>query len=609
MKFISDGCFPLTGYSANELIGDRKLSYSEIIHKDDREMVNDSVQYAIENNEPFTLLYRIITAEGIVKWVWEKGRGVFDSKGNLLHLEGFISDITERKVAEEKSIVLAQALKSVSESVFIINLNKRIIFVNQALCKTYGYLQSELIGQDISILLPELKDPKFLNDVAPKPFTPGWAGELINVKKNGEQFPIHLSNSVISDEFGKTIALAGVIVDITQRRNYEYELKTAKERAEELSRIKGNFLTQISHELRTPLVAILGFAEIIKDAAHQENIIEMAGRILTSGNSLLETVNSVLDLSKIEENKIELKYSKIQLANFVEGHIKLFEAYALKKKLKLVLNIHDDNLIVFLDEQILNQILNNLIGNAIKFTDKGSISVEIESLLRDDKTFASIKVIDTGVGIHADDLDKIFNAFTQVSEDLNHNSLGTGLGLTITKRFVEMMSGEILVNSEFGKGSVFNILFPASRNTELHKLQQNEKEPAPEPPKQSEPKLLPDVLAVENDEASREIIKFYLKNICRIQFTERGEEAIELAKNNMYKAILMDISLGAGLTGIETTKKIKKIFGYENIPIVALTAHAMVTDREVFLRAGCSHYLPKPFHRKDIVELMKNILR
>lgn len=524
-------------------------------------------------------------------------------------MEGFISDITERKIAEEKSTVLAQALKGVSESVCIIDLNNEIIFVNQALCITYGYQKSELIGRDVSILLPELKDSKLLNDLVPKPFTSGWAGELINVKKNGEKFPIHLSTSIITDQLGKTIALACVIVDITQRKNYEQELKNAKERAEELSRIKSNFLTQISHELRTPLVGILGFAEIIKDAVHQENIKEMVDRILISGNSLLETVNTVLDLSKIEENKLELKSSNIQLANFVKEHLKLFEAYAFKKNLKLALNIHNENLIVFLDEHILNQILNNIIGNAIKFTDKGIITVEIESLLRGNKIFASISVIDTGVGIHNDNIDKIFNAFTQVSENLNHNVLGTGLGLTITKRFVEMMSGEISVKSELGKGSVFNILFPASQNSALTEQKKKVLEPVHELPKQLEAKELQDVLVVENDDATRTIIKFYLKNICRVQFTERGEEAIALAKKNIYKAILMDISLGAGLSGIETTKQIRKIIGYENTPIVALTAHAMATDREVFLRAGCSHYLPKPFHRKDLVELMKNILR
>jgi PAS domain S-box-containing protein len=607
MEFVSEGCFELTGYKPEELINDKVISYANLIHKDDRIGGYEEVQRALSNNEPFTLNYRILTADGKEKWVWEKGRGILDEKGNLLHLEGFVTDITESKTAEEKIKILAHALKSVSECVCITDLRDRITFVNKSFCRVYRYYPEELIGKHISIVRSSKNDPEMIRRILPETLASGWNGTLINIRKDGEEFPVHLSTSLITDDSGRPIAMAGVSSDITERLSYEEELKSAKEKAEEASRLKSNFFTNISHELRTPLVGILGFAEIIRDEVDRPEIANMADLILTSGKRLMETLNSVLDLSRIEANKLELKFVPINLATFAKEHIKLFEKLAADKGLQIKCDIKDENIWANLDEQIFSQILNNLIGNAIKYTLKGSVTVEVNSEINRNEKIAVIKVIDTGIGIKREFLHQIFEEFRQVSEGLNRHFEGTGLGLTITKRFVEMMSGKISVTSQQNVGSLFKVDFKSAAPPDKVKenlndiYQQNADE-------KFELTILPEILMVENDAVSRDITRLFLKNICRITFVENGEDAIEIVKNKKFKLILMDINLGLGLTGIETAKLIRKMEGYENIPIVALTAFAMAGEKEEFLKAGCTHYLSKPFRKKDIVDLLKKII-
>ncbi|HRN27298.1 MAG: PAS domain S-box protein [Ignavibacteriaceae bacterium] len=608
MEFVSDGCYQLTGYRKDELLNDKIISYTNLMHKEDQLLVYETVQNAINNHEQFTLLYRINTRQGLEKWVWEKGCAIYDENGNVICLEGFVTDITERKLAEEKINILAHALKSVSECVWITNMRDNIIFVNKSFTRVYGYSLTEIIGKPISFIRSPKNDPAVLKKIYPETLAGGWTGELIDRRKNGEDFPIHLSTSLITDDTGKPIALAGVSLDITESQKNEFDLIEAKEKAEQASRLKSNFFTNISHELRTPLVGILGFAEILKDEIKQPQFSDMAEMILSSGKRLMETLNSVLDLSRIEADKLEMKYTPVDLNIFVDENAKIFQSIGAKKGLSVITKKSKQSVYAYVDEQVLFQILNNLIGNAIKYTHKGTVTLEVKVVTNNKKEFASIAVIDTGIGIKSENLNKIFEEFRQVSEGLSRHFEGTGLGLTITKRFIELMSGEIIVKSKFGKGSTFEVLFPLYKFKIIKDPEITDKISES---KQEEKFLLsdlPDVLIVDNDEASRDIIRLFLKNICNVDSAKSGEEAIKLAKAKSYKLIFMDINLGKGLSGIETTQKIKKLAAYKNTPIVALTAFAMSGEKEEFLRKGCTHYLSKPFMKKDLLNLLKTIL-
>jgi PAS domain S-box-containing protein len=214
MEFVSEGCYQLTGYRKDELLNDKIVSYANLIHKEDQLIVYETVQNAVNNRESFTLLYRINTWQGIEKWVWEKGRAIYNDKGEVICLEGFVTDITERKLAEEKIIILAHALKSVSECVCITDMRDKIIFINKSFSRIYGYSSNEIIGKPISFIRSKKNDPAMVKKIYPETLAGGWTGELINKRKNGEEFRIHLSTSLITDDVGKPIALASVSFEI-----------------------------------------------------------------------------------------------------------------------------------------------------------------------------------------------------------------------------------------------------------------------------------------------------------------------------------------------------------------------------------------------------------
>jgi len=605
MEFVSDGCYPLTGYRKDELLNDKVVSYASIIHKEDQLLVFESVQNAVNNHEPFTLLYRIITWQGLEKWVWEKGRAIYDDHGNVICIEGFVTDITERKLSEERIAILAQTLKSVSECVCITNLRDKIIFINKSFSRIYGYSSAEVIGKPITIVRSPNNDPAVVKKILPETLAGGWSGEILNKRKNGEEFTIHLSTSLITDDNGKPIAFAGLAVDITEQKMRELELSVARQQAEQAARLKTNFFTNISHELRTPLVGILGFAEILRDKVKNPELSEMADTILSNGKRLMETLNSVLDLSTVETDRLDLRFTELNFSNFIEENIKLFEPLASKKGLELEVKYTNKNIFASVDEHLLYQVLNNLINNAIKYTEQGKVIVETKFLENENK-FAAIIVSDTGIGIKKENLKNIFEEFSQESNGLSRKFSGTGLGLTITKKFVELMSGSIKVESKFGEGSTFTIMFPLLK---IGEIQQSGDDKFLDKESKTKQNLLPPVLMVDDDSTSRDIIRLFLKNNCKLDFAQSGEEALTMIEKKSYKLILMDINLGKGLSGIQTTQHLRKNSHYKNTPVVAITAFAMAGEKEEILNSGCTHYLAKPFLKKELVNLIESILK
>ncbi|HDZ59149.1 MAG TPA: PAS domain S-box protein, partial [Ignavibacteriales bacterium] len=736
MEFASEGCYNLTGYKPEDFINDNKISYNEIIHTEDRDKIWTEAKTAIEQRKPFTLLYRIHTANDFEKWVWEKGRGIFNEKGEVEAIEGFITDITDRKYAEEKVITLAHALKSISESVTITDMEDVITFVNDSLCKTYGYLPEEVIGKHISILRSPKNLEYVVDNILPQTLNGGWSGELLNVAKDGREFPISLSTSVIKDDSGNPIALIGVSVDITERKKaeealrqseerfkslvnrmleaalildwdgtiifannsaatlvniesprlaigrkvmdylhpeskravrkalinarhksdlffsdikvvtsdkkekwveslgtkivfddkvailvtlhdiserkrVEKQLKEAKEYAEEMSRLKSSFLANMSHELRTPLVGILGYAELLKDEISKPELTEMAEHILESGNRLMETLNSVLNLSRIEANQLDVYLKPVNVSKVVEGQTKLFKAAAQRKGLGLNFEEKDTGVTALLDENILGQIINNLINNAIKYTESGSVNVTVDTFNERDERYVRIKVKDTGIGIPQNSLNTIFQEFRQVSEGFNRQFEGTGLGLTITKKFVSLMDGIIDVKSDVDVGSEFTVTFNALESDATIVKDETKEENWEESAEFNElfsAGEKPEILLVENDDSSKEVTYLFLKDVCNLSFAVDGEDALNMVKEKYFDAILMDINLGSGISGKEVVKEIRKLDDYSDTPIVAITAFAMHGDKEEFIRAGCTHYLSKPFNKHNLLKLITTIL-
>ena len=272
-----------------------------------------------------------------------------------------------------------------------------------------------------------------------------------------------------------------------------------------------------------------------------------------------------------------------------------------------------DDLSVLVDEKLFNQILSNLIDNAIKYTEKGGISIEIKPETRDEQAFVNISIIDTGIGINENLHEFVFDEFRQASEGVNRNFEGNGLGLTLARKMARLMGGDIEMQSQSAKGSIFTIRLPqyleenAADNISFANIF-SEDLPLPSKTVQTI-KGKPHVLIVEDNAINVEVLEMFLSGLCITTHSKNGEQALKCASEQKFDAIIMDINLGIGLNGIETTKHLRKINGYENTPVVAITGYAMSSDRDQLLSEGLDYYLAKPIDKCELVELMGSILQ
>ena len=381
------------------------------------------------------------------------------------------------------------------------------------------------------------------------------------------------------------------------------ELVIAKDRAEEMNRLKSNFLANMSHELRTPLIGINGFADFLRQDIKEPELKEMAEIIFNSGNRLSETLNLILDLSKFESETMDFNYQKFDVVKETTDIINLFKGAARKKGLSIKAVYSQPAIIIDTDGWAFRSILNNLINNAIKYTNHGEVVVYVSLIAG----YVQVKVSDTGIGITKAYYDIIFEEFRQVSEGLSRNFEGTGLGLNITKKIVEKFEGKISVESEVGKGSIFTVQLPILHKESIAEGNSViEKEIPPVAPLQ--PLVRRVALLVDDDPNVFPILKRYIANKVDLESIMDGEAAIELCSEKHFNIIFMDINLRRGIDGKQVTQTIRKLKGYGSIPIVATTAYAMVGDKEEFFAAGCTHYLSKPFKQQEVEKLINELL-
>ena len=369
-------------------------------------------------------------------------------------------DVTSTQNPLRENKLLAQTLKSVKDAVSITDNNDDVIFVNEAFISAYGYSEEEIIGKKISLVRPYFTSEVMSEIIHGETLRGGWHGEVLNHRKNGEHFVVELWTSIVKDKEGHRIGTVGVARDISERKKAEKELIEAKEKAEEMSRLKSNFLSNMSHELRTPLVGILGFAEILEDEMANPDHKEMINKIIQGAGRLSTTLNQILDLSKVETNKNTIELEKINLTYKLSEVFNFYLPLAVKKNLLMKLTEPEAELFVLGDDRMVFNIFNNLINNAVKYTATGRITVSSSVETIESSNYCVVKIIDTGIGIPEDKLGIIFEEFRQASEGLNRGYEGTGLGLTLCNKFVTMLNGTIHVESKPGEGSTFTVTLP-----------------------------------------------------------------------------------------------------------------------------------------------------
>nr|NQU92891.1 response regulator [Bacteroidota bacterium] len=505
---------------------------------------------------------------------------------------------------------------------FIIDANGTVVNTNAFTTVNLGFNENDMLGHPYNKYFESDMD-SLLAAGDEKDNTDNHQQEetgLISI--DNTRIPVTFSFSCIHDEFGD---IAGYIFvgydtrnekrlykEIHERKAVEFDLVLAREKAEEADKLKSTFLSNISHELRTPLNGILGFSDILKSELKNTDHEEIIEYIDRSGNRLLGTLNSIIDLSLIMTNKHEIDERLVNIPELVEEKAELYKAYASSKNLFLEINTPDTSLVAKSDPRLLGHVMKNLIDNAIKYTDAGGVSILVGKQRNSEGIeVIHIEVKDSGIGIDAADYHKIFESFRQISEGFNREYEGIGIGLSICKNFVDLLDGQIWVESEVGIGTVFHVEIPLHESgiQYFQHLPGRDKTESVSPAGSKTPKgEKPRILVVEDERTNREFMKYALTANCIVDTTVNGPGAVVMSREQQYQAIFMDINLGKEMSGIQTMKNIREIPGYKVIPIAAVTANILKHQKEGFIKEGFTHYLAKPFKRHNLKILLYEML-
>ncbi len=521
----------------------------------------------------------------------------------LKHHRDNLQYLVDRATAEIKAIV-----KTAVSGVISINQDGKVQIFNPAAEKLFGWKAEDIVGQNVVSIIPDIGTSvhnSFIHNYIKtrKGKIVGVGREVDGLRKDGSTFPAQVSvgHSELND--GKHLFVA-FIDDITERKAAQEELLKAKEVAEEAAQVKASFLANMSHEIRTPMNAVIGFSEILlQDEKLGKDSKQHVNTILNSGRSLLHIINDILDFSKIEAGQIHLESVGFHLANSVQDILRTLEFKAAEKDLNLSFNVAPGvPKKVVGDPTRLRQVLINLIGNAIKFTVSGSVMIRIVE--QEQSGLLQFSVTDTGIGMTPEQVGKVFEAFSQADSSTNRRFGGTGLGTTISKQIVELMGGEIWVESEVKKGSTFfftakmedagdcnTCLFEEGGNAQFN---------------YRSPRAF-HVLLAEDIPANATLATLRLKQQGHtIKWVENGLLAVEEAMTGEYDIVLMDIQMPE-LDGLEATMQIRNK-GSENvkdIPIIALTASMMREDQIQCLNAGMNAVIGKPIDFPDLLANME----
>lgn len=582
----------MVGYSKQELIGKKIFNF---LAPHNLEITKKNI--LLPQAPPYVV--QIKTKEGNYIFVQVESKEI-PYQDKTIRIAG-LRDITEQKKLESRNTMLSKAVQASPASIVITDKDGNIQYVNPFFEEKTGYSFREIIGKNPRFLKSGKHTSIFYGELW-KTITSGqiWNGEFHNRKKNGELFWEQANISPIVDEKGRIIQFVAIKEDITEKKKTLKDLKEAKEKAEESDKLKSAFLANMSHEIRTPMNGIIGFTELLKEPSLSgDRQLEFIEIIQKSGERMLNTINDIIDISKIESGIEKVKMHQFDVSASMTELKLLFESEAKQKGIDLIYTNEGlaSPVNFYSDAEKLNSILTNLIKNAIKFTSRGSISL---GFVIKDKTIEFF-VRDTGIGIPKHRQKAIFERFVQADITDSRVFEGSGLGLSISKSYAEMLGGELSLVSTENKGTTFYVSLPfLTEDTKPMNVNFSLDE---------EIKALPSglkTLVVEDDLVSIELLKLILKNIAEeILVATNGQEAIDIArKNHDIDLILMDIKLPV-LDGFKATEEIRKF--NTKVRIVAQTAFAQVADNTQALKVGCNDFIPKPINRKALYRIIQNL--
>lgn len=628
-----------------------------LLSPDERHILEKAMNAALKDKGSFKAEHRILRPDGSFHWVSEMGYVQKNRDGTPLKMVGTIHDITESKLAREKlkkyrdnleqtvekrtreltrantrlegevaerkraqeqsrlnESRLQSLIETAAEGIVTINQEGQVLTFNPAAEVIFGYEARELVGQNVTMLMPE--SYKNEHDGYLKKYIETNVAHVIGSnreaeghRKGGGEFPLELSVSEFWD--GERRIFTGIIHDITERKKIQEALGKAKREAEAASQAKGRFLANMSHEIRTPMNSVIGYLDLsLEDAALGKRTRKNLSTAVRSARTLLRLLNDILDVSKMEAGKLALEHSKFNLSFLLDDIMDAFRVKADEKNIKLDYSLHPDITQCYLGDQIrLRQVLINLLGNALKFTEKGSVFVQV--VPADEPGTLLFTVTDTGIGIAVDKIENILEPFTQADVATTRRFGGTGLGTTISRQIVELMEGKIWIKSQLGTGTTFHFTTKLPESECTHNCTRDcdhyREHKRTSPPMAARRHFK--VLLAEDIEENAELCRIRLKEQGhRVTHVWNGKEAVAAHQREAFDLILMDLQMPE-MDGLEASSRIRKAEGDADrrIPIIALTASLMREDKEHCLEAGMDAVVGKPVDFADLFERMEQL--
>ncbi|MBF0620504.1 MAG: PAS domain S-box protein [Magnetococcales bacterium] len=618
----------ISHFSSEKTLGE---GWINAIHPEDRQRTVESWQHVVANKEPWAEQSRIIRPDGEVRWVEFQAFPELNSQGALVSYVGSVVDHTEEKnivlalkESEDRLINSERMFRSLVEQAYAIFWR----FDLDADQFTYMSPQSEvLLGYAIDSwtdldswkarIYPDDREWASQYCIARTARGQDHTLEYRAVTKSGRVVWIRDVVTVVTDQKGMPAEMLGIMFDVTKTKEAETNLRSAKREAEKANQAKSIFLATMSHEIRTPLNAILGMGEVLNETELTETQKWSVDTLNRSGEVLLSLINDVLDLSKIEAGQLILEKATFDLHLLVREAVNIFEFTAREKGIVLDLQI-DDEVPCWVegDSTRLRQMLLNLIGNALKFTQKGAISIRLGSSM-EDKIFFSVE--DTGLGISQAHQEEIFKPFTQADASTTRKHGGTGLGLTICQRLVDLMDGKIWVESTLDQGSTFTFLIPLpassampvgpdTLNQDKNAIKHNgQTVDSPTIDSQNPQKIL----LVDDADDNRLLVQAFLKKSAyQLVMATNGADAVEKFKSESFDFVLMDIQMPV-MDGYQATQAIRaweNQQGHNPTPVIALTAHALSEESEQIKASGCDLHLTKPIKKKLLLATLRDYM-
>jgi PAS domain S-box-containing protein len=519
------------------------------------------------------------------------------------------NEMSERKQAEEELHAHEAELQSIFRAAPVgigVVADRVLTQVNDRFCEITGFSREEVLGQPSRMIYPNDEEFEWVGKEKYRQIKERGTGtvETRFLRKDGEIIDVLLSSTPL-DVDDLSLGVTFTALDITDRKRGEEELVTAKETAESANLAKSEFLANMSHEIRTPLNGVLGMLQLLETEPLSRDQLEYSDSALSSGRSLLRVINDILDLSRIESGKMQIREEEFQVAGIISSIQGAFINEVAAKGIGV--NYHVDSAIppaIKGDSGRLRQILFNLVGNAIKFTEQGEVKVRVYPAEFDkdsDQLGLCFEVSDTGLGIEADQLESIFEPFTQVDGSSTRKYGGTGLGLSIVKRLVELLGGSIRIESKPGEGTTVGFRIPVEASEGEATVR---KKPA-------QNVTLPHglkILLAEDDPANQLVARRMLEKQGHVvTCVATGREALAILEREAFDLILMDVQMPE-MGGTEATREVRKDERFANLPIIALSAHAMAGDRERFLDSGMTDYLSKPIEMEELEAVLARVM-